>query len=120
MLKYFLRSLAFALKGVASFFSTEKNGRLQGMIAVLVIMISAFFHISKVEWILVITSIIAVISFEMINSAIERLCNLYTKEFHPDIKFIKDVSAASVLLIAIAAAITGIIIFLPYIKAIIA
>jgi diacylglycerol kinase len=54
----------------------------------------------------------------MINSSIERLCNLYTKEFHPDIKFIKDVSAASVLLIAIAAAITGLIIFLPYIKAI--
>jgi undecaprenol kinase len=118
MLKYFLRSVGFAIKGIASFFSTEKNGRLQGMIAALAIMLSAYFRINRVEWVLVITSIIAVIGFEMINSSIERLCNLYTKEFHPDIKFIKDVSAASVLLIAIAAAITGLIIFLPYIKAI--
>ena len=50
---------------------------------------------------------------ELFNTAIESLSDLVSKDHHPEIKFIKDVSAAAVLLSAIAAVITGAIIFIP-------
>ena len=50
---------------------------------------------------------------EAFNTCIEMLCDLWCKgEYHPQIKRIKDISAAAVLFISIAAAVTGAIIFL--------
>ena len=54
-----------------------------------------------------------VLSLEMINTAIERICNIVHKEPHPGIKIIKDLAAGAVLLAAFVAAICGTIIFLP-------
>jgi Diacylglycerol kinase len=54
-----------------------------------------------------------VISLEMINSAIERYCDLVTTDFHPGIKVIKDVAAGAVLVASITSLIIGLIIFIP-------
>ena len=43
-------------------------------------------------------TLILPMSIELLNSAIETLCNIITKEFHKDIKFIKDAASASVLI----------------------
>jgi hypothetical protein len=49
----------------------------------------------------------------MINSAIERYCDLITTDFHPGIKIIKDVAAGAVLVASITSLIIGLIIFIP-------
>jgi len=49
----------------------------------------------------------------LFNTAIEKLADMVSGDFHPSIKFIKDVSAAAVMVSAMAAFITGAIIFLP-------
>ena len=49
----------------------------------------------------------------MFNTAVEKLADMVSKDLHPEIKVIKDVSAAAVLVSAIAALVTGAIIFLP-------
>jgi undecaprenol kinase/diacylglycerol kinase (ATP) len=54
-----------------------------------------------------------VISFELINTAIEELCNMIHPEQHPLIKKIKDISAGAVLLAATGSVIASLIIFLP-------
>jgi diacylglycerol kinase len=115
MIRYFFRSLGFAVCGVASFFRSERNGQLQGIIAVIAVAAAVFFHISRLEWLLILGCIGAVIGLEMMNSSMERICNMYTKDFHPDIKFIKDVSAAAVLWVSVVSAIIGLVIFIPYI-----
>lgn len=50
---------------------------------------------------------------EFVNTAIEKLSDLYTKEYNENIKTIKDIAAGSVTLSAISSAIIGIIMFLP-------
>jgi len=114
-MRYFIRSVFFALRGIYNFFRVERNGQIQGSIAVLAIAAGCFFRLQKIEWLFLILCIGAVISLEMLNSAIERVCNMYTTDFHPAIKIIKDVAAAAVLWTAIIAAIIGGIIFLPYV-----
>ena len=51
---------------------------------------------------------------EAMNTAVERLVNLVSPQFHPIAGDVKDVAAGAVLLAALAAAIVGCIIFIPY------
>lgn len=54
-----------------------------------------------------------VIICELFNTAIEKLCDVVTGEYHPVIGYIKDVSAAAVLLACLLSVIAGLIIFGP-------
>lgn len=111
---YFIRSLRFAFNGIFLFFRRERNGQIQGVLAVLAIAAGFFFDITRTEWLALLLCIGLVISLEMLNSAIERICNLYTTEFHPAIKIIKDVAAAAVLWSALVALAVGLLIFVPH------
>ena len=113
----FIDSVKYAAAGIRSFFATEKNGRIQGIIALIIIFLSIFFQISGLEWLLVLGCIALVICLEMVNSAIEKLCNLISTEYNPVIKMIKDISAGAVLFAAIVSMVIGLTIFLPYVMA---
>ncbi|HEX8332726.1 MAG TPA: diacylglycerol kinase family protein [Segetibacter sp.] len=110
----FLRHIGYASEGIIYFFKNERNGRIQAVFAVLTIGAGFYFTISKIEWCIVLGSIGLVISLELVNTAIERMCEMLSKEYHPMIKIIKDVAAGAVWWFAIFAAIIGIVIFAPY------
>ena len=113
-MRYIIRSFRYAAQGLRFFFRHERNGQVQGLIAVVVIAAGFFFGVTQTEWLALLTCTGLVISLEMLNSAIERICNLYTTEFHPAIKIIKDVAAAAVLWSALLSFVTGLVIFVPY------
>lgn len=69
--------------------------------------------ISNTEWLFIIVCAMSVLALELLNTAIEHLCDAITTGIHPAIKIIKDVSAAAVLLAAAGSAVIGIIIFFP-------
>ena len=50
---------------------------------------------------------------ESFNTALETLCDLVSPEFHPLVKRIKDVSAAAVLIAALAAVAIAALLLLP-------
>ena len=108
-----LKSFRYAFEGVSTFFNTQHNALIHLLATLLVFIASVFFHISKTETIAVILAVGFVWTAELFNTAIEKLADLASPEFHPGIKFIKDVSAAAVLLAAVTAFLAGSIIFLP-------
>jgi len=112
-LKARIRSLGFALEGVLGFFRTEHNAIIHLMATVLVLIAAIFFKISRTEMIAIAVAIGFVWTAEMFNTAIEKLADTISGEFHPKIKFIKDVSAAAVLVSAITAFAIGSIVFIP-------
>lgn len=114
-MRYFIRSLGFALAGIRQFFLRERNGQIQGVIALLVMAAGFLFRVTRHEWLAMLVCTALVISLEMLNSAIERICNMYTTEFHPAVKIIKDVAAAAVLWSAIISLVIGLLVFVPYI-----
>ena len=81
--------------------------------AIFVLIFSGVFNISSMEWIAVCFCIAFTVTMEMLNTAIEKLCDVVHKDVHPDIKKVKDISAAAVLVSACFSLITGVIIFLP-------
>ena len=112
-MKKFLNSADFALQGIRRFFSNEKNGQIQAVFGLAAILLGFIFSITAFQWLLVLFCIGLVISLEMINSAIEKFCDLVTTDYHPGIKIIKDVAAGSVLVASLFSLITGLVIFIP-------
>lgn len=112
-MKRFFNAVLFALQGIKQFFSRDKNGKIQLVIGIVAIILGFTVSLTSYQWLLVLLCIGLVISLEMINSAIERYCDLVTTDFHPGIKIIKDVAAGAVLVASIMSLIIGLIIFIP-------
>lgn len=111
-----LKSFANAFHGLKDCLAHEKNFQIQYTVALLVLGAGIFFSLSVTEWMIILICFAVVLSFEIINSAIEKLCDLVCPEFNLTIKKVKDMAASAVLLSAIISFIIGCIIFLPKIK----
>jgi diacylglycerol kinase len=109
----FIKSAGYAFNGIKQFFKSERNGRIQAVIAVVVILSGILFSISMIEWLIVILFIALVLSMEMLNSALEKLSDKVNPNTDPEIKLIKDMAAGAVLWCAFISAIAGLIIFVP-------
>ncbi len=103
-----------ALKGWWYFFLHERNGKIQLTVAALTIVTAVGLGVNVTEWFVILICIALVISAEMMNTAMEKLCDVVQEEYHPTIKIIKDISAGVVLLFACVSLIIGIIIFYKY------
>ena len=102
-----------AIDGFKQAIKTERNLKIHCIMAILVIICGFIFKININEWVMCIALISLVISAELMNTAIETVVYLYTKEKNNLAKKAKDVSAGAVLVIAIMAAIIGCMIFIP-------
>lgn len=112
-MKKFFKSVTFAAEGVKQFLFCDRNGKIQIVMGITAIALGFTVSLSSFQWLLVLFCIGLVISLEMINSAIERYCDLVTTDFHPGIKIIKDVAAGAVLVASVMSLIIGLIIFIP-------
>lgn len=111
--KRLIRSFEYALKGVVHAFCSQQNARIHLAAAVIAIAMGFVFHISTIEWIAIIIVIAMVFAAELINTSIEMLTDKVSPDYDPNAGKIKDMAAAAVLIMAIAALITGLIIFIP-------
>lgn len=113
------RSFTHAWRGIGLFVKTTHNSWVQIGVALLVIFFGAYFDITKTEWLFVVFSIGFVFVSEAFNSAIEVDMDLTSPEFHPYARDTKDIAAGAVLLASFTAIIVGVIVFTPYIQAIV-
>ncbi len=115
-LKRRLLSFKYAAKGFKWAFATQANLWIHLCATILVIIGGWYFKVTQIEWIILILCIVAVFTVEFINTAIEWLVDSIYKEQHVTAGKIKDVAAAAVLMVAIGAAVIGVIVFYPYVK----
>ena len=109
-------AISFAFSGLREAFKNESHIKLQIVIGLIVINAGYYFQISKIEWFILLICIFLVISLELVNSAIEKLCDMVSPDYDTKIKYIKDVSAAAVLVACFFSIIAGLMVFWPYIK----
>lgn len=112
-----IKSFAYAFAGLKVLFREEHNSWIHATAAVLAIAMGFIFRISPMEWIAVVIVIGMVFSAEIINSSLERTADFVKAERDDRKRDIKDLGAAAVLVCAMVALITGLIIFVPKIIA---
>ncbi len=110
-----IKSFGFALEGIIYALKNDQNFRVHISATLLVIALSIFFDVNPFEMGVLGVMIVLVIITEMINTAIEKMVDLITKEYREEAKIAKDVSAGMVLLSSCGAIIVGFLIFTPHI-----
>lgn len=108
-----LRSFRYAFNGICLLITKEHNAWIHCFAAVCVVIAGFLLEISKMEWIACVIVIGAVLAAEAVNSAVEALADFVSPEYNEAIKRTKDLAAGAVLLMAMAAAVVGGIIFFP-------
>ena len=112
----FIKRLGYALNGLFLLIKTERHFQIHLIALALAIIMGSFFKISAIDWIVLLSISGLVLACEAINSSMERLSDLITKDFNLQIKHIKDIAASAVLIAAIIALTIGIIIFYPHVE----
>lgn len=112
-LKNRIKSVGFALKGALFLIKTERSVKIQIAIALLVTAAGFYYEISTTEWILQVLAIGLVLGIEGLNTALEKISDYIQPQYDQKIGFIKDIAAGAVMLVAIAAVIVGLIIYIP-------
>lgn len=109
------QSFRCALQGITGPILKERNFKIQLAFGLCAILLSAYFQIQRIEWIIIILCVGLVLALELINFAIERTVDLAADyHYHELAKWAKDASAGAVLLASIVTVIIGVLIFYPY------
>lgn len=107
----FLDAWKNAIDGIIYATTTQRNIKIQLLIAVLVVIVSLFFDLSRAEFLCFLFTIILILFAEMCNTAIETVVDLYVDVYHPKAKIAKDVAAGGVVITAINAVIVAYFLF---------
>jgi len=108
-----IASFSYAFQGIVPVVRRERNVHIHIVAAIAVICAGVYFNLQAWEWICVTFAIGMVFTAEFFNSAIETLANVVCKDKNADIKKVKDIAAAAVLISALAAAVVGGVVFVP-------
>jgi undecaprenol kinase len=99
----FAARLRCALAGLAHAASSEWSLRAQLLALVVVLAALAWWRPAPYWWALVLVSSGAVLSAELLNTAIEGIADLVHPQQHAQVRALKDCAAAAVLVTSLAA-----------------
>lgn len=111
-----IRSFGYACRGLGFMLKTQHNAWIHLAATALVIAAGVWVQLSFYDWRWIVIAIGMVWVAEIVNTAFEHLCDVVQPEFHVSVKAAKDVAAGAVLVAAFAAALIGLLVFLPYLR----
>lgn len=112
-MRSFFKSFAYATNGLRQIIFSERNFIIHIVAAFFAIALAVLLKVNDIELMIVILCIVLVMAFEIMNTAVEKLCDFIHPGKHENIKLIKDIAAAAVLVVSLGALVIGIIIFVP-------
>ena len=107
------RSFSYAFKGLGYLLRTQRNFRIEIVVAALAVGGGVVSRLEPWEWVALVLTIALVLILEAVNTAIESAVTLASPSFDQLARSAKDVSAAAVLVAAIASVAVGVILFAP-------
>jgi diacylglycerol kinase (ATP) len=112
-----LRSVRFALRGIALMLRTQHNAWIHPAATLAVIAVGLLLGVTAAEWCWLVLAIVAVWTAEALNTALELLADVASPEFHPLVEQAKDVAAGAVLISALGAVAIGGLVLGPHLLA---
>lgn len=89
----------------------QSSYRVHFGVAIMTIIAATFFHFDLIRWTILILAIFAVVTTEMLNSAIELLSREVTDEQSEFVAQSLNIASGAVLMISIGAVLVGLILF---------
>lgn len=107
----FFESFGYAVAGLVAAVFAERNIKVQLLAGAAAVVAGFALELDALSWALIVLCIGIVLFAELVNTAIEAVVDLATREIHPLAKLAKDVAAASVLVLSITASIVGCLVY---------
>lgn len=107
------KSFFYAFSGIVSTIKTERNMRIHLTCVIYMLgflLLGDFFVLTKWDWCALLIACALVISGEIINTAVENVVDMVTKEYNEYAKKAKDAASGAVLVNAIFAVIIGVVV----------
>lgn len=113
-LKKLGKSFKYAGQGVKIVFRSEQNFRIQLVLGGLVVLAALFLGLPLWRLVVLLMIIMFVLVLELVNSILERMVDAFHPRIHQTVEDMKDIMAATVLLVSLGAVVIGAILFWPY------
>lgn len=107
----FWSAFHYAFAGIVYAVRTQPNMRIHLVIAAFVLLSALLLHLDRIYVIALVLTIAAVLSLELINTAVEAIVDLLTAVHHPLAKSAKDAAAGAVFVGSVGAVIVGYLAF---------
>lgn len=114
-IKKVYRSLVFAFRGFDYMVKNERNFKIHLFFAVLISFIGLLVGFNRYEWMIVILLIAVILSAEIFNSALEKVCDLMKIQLklkYEDTTIIRNLSAGAVIIVVLFSLLIGIILLI--------
>ena len=95
--------LKFSVDGLKAAWRAESSLRLETGAGLALVCLLTWFRATPVWWAIFALVIAGVLSSELVNTAIETMCDLFHPDIHPRIKVAKDCASAAVFILNTAA-----------------
>ena len=99
-----------AIHGFVHALSTDQGVKIQCLLGLITVIVSWFLNFDLLRWSLVLICIALILSLELLNTAIESLCDFIHPDKHQQIKHIKDIAASAVFIGCVLVAIVYLLI----------
>ncbi|WP_343663268.1 diacylglycerol kinase family protein [Chryseobacterium mucoviscidosis] len=110
------KSLRNAFRGVFLMMKHERNFQLEFAAFLINLFLIFYLKLTSTDTILILMVSFGVLATEILNTAIEKICDFIHPDFDKRIGFIKDISAGAVVLMAILSVIVGIMVYWKYVS----
>ena len=103
-----------AITGVISMLKSERNFQIEVFALIINLLLIVYLKVTELEAALIIVVSFTVLSLEILNTCVEKICDIIQPKYDIRIKIIKDMAAGSVILMALASVIVGVLIYAKY------
>ena len=114
---FFIRNRIYSFRnafaGLWYVIRTQKNAWIHALATALVFVFAFWLKLSPIAWSILILTVSVVWMAELVNTALETVCDLASPTKHPLAKIGKDVGAAAVLIAALSSVVIGILLLGP-------
>lgn len=113
--KRFIASIKNSLNGLKYAYINEQSFTLHAVLTIVVLISGFYFHISKMQWAILVIVMSIIMITELLNTAIEAVVDLVTYEYHELAKIAKDCASAAAFIASLLALGLYLYVFLPQI-----
>lgn len=101
------------LNGLKNFFRYERSALVYLIASAFTIGAGIILQMSMMEWIMIFFVLLTMLASELLNTAIEAICDLVSPEYNPFVKIAKDSGSAATGVLSILWAIMILMIYFP-------
>lgn len=93
---------------------SERNFQIEVLALIVNLLLIVYLKVTELEAALILVVSFSVLSLEILNTCVEKICDIIQPNFDERIKIIKDMAAGSVFLMAMASVVVGVLIYSKY------